>query len=112
MKNINKKLIFISFIILGLLLAASPVSARDIANPPVIGIPQATTLGAVDIDQNSATLLGSVDPKNQKVNIFFKYGTSSSNLNLTINGPSLSTPSSIAKPVAGLMANTTYYFKI
>ena len=104
MKNINKKFIFTSFIILGLTLIASPVFAR------ASGSPTATTLDATNITQNSATLVAEINPDGNNTNTWFEYGTDQS-LGTRVFGPALIMPASIIKNITGLNPGTTYYFR-
>jgi uncharacterized repeat protein (TIGR01451 family) len=77
-------------------------------------IPQATTLQATSITQNSAVLNGSVNPNNSQTQYRFEYGTTPSLGNQTSwqSVGSGNTAVNVFQSISGLQSNTTYYFRI
>jgi len=90
------------------------------SNPPIVigdvipvgKAPVATTQNANNIDQNRATLNGTIDPRGTNSSTWFEWGTNYSNLNSVINGPGTSVPISIIKNISGLASNSTFYFRV
>jgi hypothetical protein len=79
--------------------------------PPAPGV---TTGHAKDITQTSATLAGTVNPQGQATSYVFQYGTSTaygSQTPATSAGSGTKSVSASA-PLAGLVANTTYHFRL
>ncbi|MFH1246390.1 MAG: fibronectin type III domain-containing protein, partial [Candidatus Liptonbacteria bacterium] len=73
-----------------------------------------TTLDAINVTTNSATLQGTVDPRRQSTTVHFEYGTDPNNLNQqtaaqTVGGDAIRL---ISTNITGLTQNTTYYFRI
>lgn len=70
------------------------------------------TLSATNIDSDSATLRGDlVDDADESNDIYFEWGTSSSNLNKTLDAGSKSSNGSFSKTLSGLNDDTRYYFR-
>ena len=76
--------------------------------------PDVVTRPATGIDSDSATLRCDVDPNGDDTDAWFRWGTSSSNLNRTTSkqdmGDGTSSVSCSAN-ISGLSADTTYYFR-
>ncbi len=72
-----------------------------------------TTKPATSIDTDSATLRGEVnnDGGANSTDVYFKWGTSSGNLNRTLNAGSVNNADTFAANLSGLNDDTTYYFK-
>ena len=75
--------------------------------------PSVTTNAATVITKNTANLNGTINPNGSSADVWFEYGTSSSNLSNSttsqnING-SAYVPVTIG--ISGLSSNTTYYFR-
>lgn len=81
--------------------------------PPQQSQPSVTTNSATNVGQNSATLNGYVNPNGSTdTTRWFEWGTSSGNLNFSTNHNNQgSSASNFSDSVAGLSANTTYYFR-
>jgi hypothetical protein len=76
------------------------------------GSPSVDTLYATGVDTNSATLRGRLtDNGNDSNDLYFKWGTSSSNLNHTLNAGSQSSTGTFSEDLSGLHSDTTYYFR-
>jgi plastocyanin len=76
--------------------------------PPVVSTSPATLIGSF-----SATLNGSLDPHGLTTTVSFQYGTTTSYGSTTaIQSRSGSTYLNISANISGLMANTTYHFRI
>jgi hypothetical protein len=77
--------------------------------PPVI-----TDVGAVNIADTSARMVGTINPKNSATGYVFQYGTTPalgfSTAPLAIGGGN--TPITISQVVGSLSPDTTYYFKL
>ena len=76
--------------------------------------PDVTTRSATDVSTNSAVLRGEADPNGEDTDVWFEWGTSSSNLNRDTAtediGDGTSNESFDAR-ITGLSANTTYFFR-
>lgn len=72
-----------------------------------------TTKSATSIDTDSAVLRGEVnnDGGANSTDVYFKWGTSSSNLYRTLNAGSVNSADTFSKNLSGLDNDTTYYFK-
>jgi FlaG/FlaF family flagellin (archaellin) len=79
-----------------------------------IGAPIATTLAAVNVSANSATLTGTVFTANQTTRAWFEYGTAPSygafTATNTLSPATNNVP--LARALTGLTANTTYHFRL
>lgn len=76
--------------------------------------PIATTLSANPIGFSTATLNGTVHPQGASASVQFEYGTIAG-YGTTTTAQSLSPANSavpVSQPVSGLLANTTYHFRI
>jgi hypothetical protein len=74
--------------------------------------PSVDTLSATNIDSNSATLRGNLtDDGNDTNDVYFKWGTSSGNLNRTLTAGTKSNTGTFSKNLSGLNDNTTYYYR-
>ncbi len=74
--------------------------------------PSVDTLSPTSIDTDSATLRGDLnDDGNDTNDIYFKWGTSSNNLNYTLNAGTKSSPGTFSKNLSGLDEDETYYYK-
>jgi len=77
--------------------------------------PEVTTRSATDVDNNSATLNGYVDPNSECTDYWFEWGTSSGNLSRSTSSKSAGcgdSRKSVDEDISGLNSNTTYYFRI
>ena len=76
--------------------------------------PTATTKEAKNIDQTSATLKGNVSANGAKTTLYFKYGTSSSNLNKATSSQTIGANehSDYTAKVTNLSSGTLYYFRV
>ena len=90
-------------------IASGPAFFRTVAPPPVI-----TDVGAVQVDDTSARLIGTIDPRNTDTGYVFEYGPTpalgSATAPLGIGGGT--TPITVSQVVGGLFRNTTYYFRL
>ena len=80
-----------------------------------IGAPKFVTGDATNISQTSATLWGSVSPNGATTKWQFAYGTNMTNLNKTSilrTLGSTSGTSTISDNITGLIAGTTYYYRL
>lgn len=87
------------------------VSIAAPAQPPPPPVP--VTGAASNVDDQGATVAGTINPEGQAVTYQFAYGTSSSNLNHTtqlVGGLSGSTATPVSAVLSGLNASTTYYY--
>ena len=76
--------------------------------------PDVTTRSATGVSSTSATLRGEVDPNGDDTDAWFRWGTSSSNLNRTTSQQDVGDGTndvSYSANISGLSANTTYYFR-
>lgn len=74
--------------------------------------PSVETLSPTNVDENSATLRGKLtDDGNDENDVYFKWGTRSSNLNHTLDAGSRSSTGTFSKNLSGLDANETYYYR-
>ncbi|MFA6994522.1 MAG: fibronectin type III domain-containing protein [Candidatus Paceibacterota bacterium] len=82
--------------------------------PPTGGAPIVITNSATNVQQNSATVNGSVNPNGANTTYWFEYGTSYSLGNTTTqqNAGAGTSAQSVSASLTGLLANTTYYFRI
>lgn len=82
--------------------------------PPSGSAPSAQTLSATGVSQNSATLNGSVNSNQAATSYWFEYGTSQSLGNSTgyQSAGSGSSAINVNSLISGLIANTTYYFRV
>ena len=82
------------------------------SSPP----PTTTTTQAGSITINSAALNGSVNPNGLATTAWFEYGTDPSLTTFTKTADqaigSAKTPGPITQPISGLVAATTYYFRV
>jgi hypothetical protein len=76
--------------------------------------PTAVTGVATDIDDNSATIAGTVNPNGASTSAFFEWGTSASYGNITpiINIGSGTVAVPVTANLTGLTPGTTYHFRI
>jgi PKD repeat protein len=77
--------------------------------------PVATTGAATGIDDQGATLQGSVNPENQSVSYQFIYGTAANSLTSSTpasSGPAGQSAVSVSATVSGLAPSTTYYYEL
>src|SRR3954462_9955069 len=76
--------------------------------------PSATTGGATDVDHDSATVHGKVNPQGQATTYPFEYGTTSAYGSQTANASAGSDTSSVdaAATLSALKANTTYHYRL
>ncbi len=71
-----------------------------------------TTTNPSNIDEDSARLNGSLDINDwNNADVYFKWGTSSSNLNNTTAKVSKNSDGSFNKTISGLSDDTTYYYR-
>jgi hypothetical protein len=86
-----------------------PLSFKTVAPPPVL-----SDVGAVQVSDTSARMVGTIDPRNADTSYVFQYGTTpalgSSTAPLDIGGGM--TPITISQLVSGLAPSTTYYFSL
>lgn len=76
------------------------------------GEPDVDTLSPTNIDTDSATLRGDLnDDGNDTNDIYFEWGTSSNNLNRTLNAGTKSSTGAFSKTLSGLDSDETYYYK-
>jgi hypothetical protein len=77
--------------------------------PPVV-----TDVGAVQVADTSARMVGTIDPRNSSTGYVFEYGTTpglgSSTAPLGIGGGA--TPITVSQVVGGLSPDTTYFFRL
>jgi len=76
--------------------------------------PDVVTLAATGINSVSATLRCEVDPNGDDTDAWFKWGTSSSNLNRTTSKQDMGSGTndvSCSSNISGLSENTTYFFR-
>jgi len=77
--------------------------------PPVV-----TDVGAIQVSDTSARMVGTIDPRNASTGYVFEYGTTpalgSSTAPLVIGGGT--TPITVSQVVGGLGKDTTYYFRL
>lgn len=76
--------------------------------------PSAVTLPPVDINPNAATLEATVNPGGAVTSVYFQYGTTTNygSLTATSNIGSGTITLSVSNTVAGLMAGTTYHYRV
>jgi hypothetical protein len=78
--------------------------------------PTTTTTPASSITINSATLLGDVNPNGLATTAWFEYGQDNTFTTLTKTTDQVigsgKIPVSITQPITGLLAGTTYYFRV
>lgn len=88
---------------------ATKISSFRFANTPGI-----TTLEASAIQVNSATLNGTVNPVGLATDYHFEWGTTTSygNPTTTLSAGSGSSSIAVNAPISGLIAGTTYHFRI
>jgi hypothetical protein len=86
-----------------------PLSFRTLAVAPAVA-----DLGAVQVTDTSARLVGTIDPKNSPTGYVFEYGKTpalgSSTAPVNIGGGT--TPITVSQVVGGLSKDTTYYFRL
>jgi hypothetical protein len=77
--------------------------------PPVV-----TEVGAVDVEDTSARLVATIDPRHSETGYVFEYGTTPSLGSSTppVNIGSGSTPLVVSQVVTGLAKDTTYFFRV
>ena len=76
--------------------------------------PDVNTLSATDIGRTSALLRGEANPRNDSAEVWFEWGTSSSNLNRETSRQSIgsgSNLSSFSRQISDLDPDTTYFFR-
>jgi hypothetical protein len=77
--------------------------------PPVV-----SNVGAVGVEDTSARLVGTIDPRNSATGYVFEYGTTpalgSATTPVNIGGGT--NPVIVSRTVTGLSPNTTYYFRL
>jgi len=85
------------------------IASFKIGNAPV-----AITLAATSITGTSATLNGTVNPNTLATNYYFEWGTSTSygNVTTTTAAGSGSVSLDVNAPISGLVAGTTYHFRL
>jgi len=80
-----------------------------VAPPPVV-----TDVGAIQVADTSARLVGTIDPRNTEAGYVFEYGLTpalgSSTAPLAIGGGT--TPITVSQVIGGLMPSTPYYFRL
>jgi PKD repeat protein len=77
--------------------------------------PTASTGAATGIDDQGATLAGTINPENQPVSYQFAYGTSPDSLTHTTplsSGPAGQTAMPVSATVSGLASSTIYYYQL
>ena len=89
--------------------ASSTGSFHTVAPPPVIG-----EVGAIQVQDTSARLVGTIDPRNSETGYVFEYGTTPA---LGFSTPPLAIgsgtePITVSPVVGGLAKDTTYYFRL
>jgi hypothetical protein len=76
--------------------------------------PLVSEVGAVEVEDTSARLVGTIDPSNSETDYVFEYGTTpalgSSTAPLAIGGGT--TPIVASQPITGLAKDTIYYFRL
>jgi hypothetical protein len=82
---------------------------KTVAPPPVI-----TDVGAVQVADTSARLVGTIDPRNTETGYVFQYGTTPALGSSTapLNIGSGTKPITVSQVVGGLSPDTTYYFRL
>ncbi len=86
-------------------------SATITVNP----LPTATSFAATDITLTTATLQGTVNANGQSTTVTFEYGTTQAygrNVTATPNPINGTINTSVSATISGLLANTTYYFRV
>jgi hypothetical protein len=82
-----------------------------------VGEPNTTTLSATNIDTDSATLRGEVDPNGDNIDdVWFEYGTNENNLNRTVHVTNYDDNESqdtfsFSKSISNLNENEEYFFR-
>ncbi len=89
---------------------ASPaLGFHTLAPPPVI-----SDVGAIQVQDTSARLVGTIDPRNAATGYVFEYGTTpalgSATAPVNIGGGTK--PITVSQVVSGLAKDTTYYFRL
>jgi glucose/arabinose dehydrogenase len=87
---------------------------RSAAPTPTQPVPIVTTQAASTVGTTSITFTGTVDPENQSGSAFFQYGLSPTSLTSTTSSTNLSgtTATPVSVNQSGLLANTTYYYRL
>jgi hypothetical protein len=90
-------------------IVSSPLFFKTVAPPPVI-----SDVGAVEIGDKSARMVGTIDPRNTHTGYLFEYGTTPalgfSTAPLDIGGGT--TPITVSQLLGDLSPDTTYYFRL
>jgi hypothetical protein len=93
---------------------ASEVTSDVLAFTTLSVPPLVTDVGAVEIDDTSARLIGTANPRHSATNYVFQYGTTpsfgSSTEPLALGDGN--TPITLSQVVQGLLPDTTYYFNL
>ncbi len=107
----------------GIYIPALPVDYDGVTrtNPPDMGayefstVPSITTTAASDIQVNSATLNGTINPNSMDASVYFDYGTTSA-YGTTVNGTPFLVNGGVvinaSVPLTSLDTYTTYHFRI
>jgi len=86
-----------------------PLFFKTVAPPPVI-----SDVGAIQVNDTSMRLVGTIDPRNTTTGYVFQYGTTpalgSSTAPLAIGTGTK--PITVSQVLTGLAADTTYYFRL
>ncbi|HXR31732.1 MAG TPA: hypothetical protein VN752_11390, partial [Solirubrobacterales bacterium] len=90
-------------------IVSSSTEFKTSSVPPVV-----TDVGAIQVTDTSARLVGTIDPRNSATAYAFEYGTTpaldSSTAPVAIGGGTA--PITVSQVVSGLSPDTTYYFKL
>lgn len=81
-------------------------------NNPTVTAPTISSITTSNITSNSATIGYGINANGANATTVIRYGTNSSNLNLTYNCPSTTTTAVFSETLVGLTPSTTYYYKI
>jgi hypothetical protein len=88
-------------------------TARAVVGVPPVPVAAASTSGATNVTDTSATLNGTVNPNGSSTTVYFQYGTTtaygSQTPNQTFTG---STSQNVSANVSGLSSGTTYHYRI
>src|SRR5687767_3888166 len=92
----------------------SVVVAVTLASPAAAKPPSATTGEATSITETAATLNGTAHAGNRDSTFHFEYGTTAAYGSVTQEQPagSANTPTEVSAAISGLMADTTYHFRL
>ncbi len=87
--------------------------AVTVTPPVTFDAPEVDTKNPTNVDEDSATLNGDVDLTSDvdSGDVFFQWGTSSSNLNRNTNDQARSSDGNFSANISGLQDNTRYYYR-